>query len=92
LGEGYDVTNVIIGTVYQQITGFSARGQVETEVHGNVVVQSQVYDAAIGWIDNATVTKSGITQQSYDYSIDLVGNITGRAINFEGGLPGHFRR
>jgi hypothetical protein len=56
--------------MYQQITGINARGQIESEVHGNGVLQSQVYDAAMGWLDNATVSKSGVTQQSYDNSID----------------------
>jgi len=77
-----DVTGGVVGTVYQQITGFNARGQVETEVYGNGVVQNQVYDAAMGWLDNAAVSKSGVTQQSYNYDFDLVGNVTRRQISF----------
>ena len=63
-----DVTGGIAGTVYQQITGINARGQVESEVYGNGVVQTNVYDAPMGYLDNASVTRSGarsgVTHQS----------------------------
>ncbi len=77
-----DVTGGIAGTVYQQITGINARGQVESEVYGNGVVQTNVYDAPMGYLDNASVTRSGVTHQVYDYSFDLVGNVTNRYISF----------
>lgn len=77
-----DVTGGIAGTVYQQITGINARGQVESEVYGNGVVQTNVYDAQMGYLDNASVTRSGVTHQVYDYSFDLVGNVTNRYISF----------
>ena len=51
-----------------QITGINARGQVESEVYGNGVVQTNVYDAPMGYLDNASVTRSGarsgVTHQS----------------------------
>ncbi len=62
--------------VYQQITGINARGQVESEVYGNGVVQTNVYDAPMGYLDNASVTRSGVTHQSYHYSLEAVGNVT----------------
>lgn len=79
-----DVTGGAVGTLYQQITGINARGQVESEVYGNGVVQTNVYDAPIGYLDNASVTRSGVTHQVYDYSFDAVGNVTNRYISSGG--------
>ena len=77
-----DVTGGVVGTVYQQITDINARGQVEAQVYGNDVVETNGYEARMGWLDYASVTLGGVTHQSYDYGFDLVGNVTSRQINF----------
>ena|GEM_PF-4386874 len=66
-----DVTGGVVGTVYQQIIGFNAAGQVETEVYGNGVVQNQMYDAAMGWLDNAAVSKSGMNRLDFLIPVNM---------------------
>ena len=78
----YKVSDATTGAVYQEVTGFSPRGQAASVSYGNGVTSTYSFHPAMGWLAGSTTSGATGTIQSYNYGFDAVGNATSRSISF----------